>query len=330
MALVLTALAALSGCESMAVPRSVVAPESFAGRLAAEYLVLADAEAARYDHRDAAAFRARAYANLRGETVLPEAIDARVLPAAERPVLLAASERLRRALDRGARILAPGDAAVAQAMFDCWMEEQEEGHQPDDIAFCRDGFTKAMDAVDGALGRSLVVLLPDHEGRVGSVTVSGAGGSQRLTEALAASTVAADAPPGTPGRLDDAGVQALFGDALRAEPSPPARFLLYFDAGTDRLTAESQAQLPAIKAAADGRPAPDLSVIGHADRQGAASVNERLARLRAEAVAGLLAAIGIPAEAAVSIDSFGEADPVVATADGVAEPLNRRVEVTVR
>ncbi|MGY9063554.1 MAG: OmpA family protein, partial [Rhodospirillales bacterium] len=34
-------------------------------------------------------------------------------------------------------------AARAQAMFDCWMQEQEEAHQPAEIAACRAEFEKA-------------------------------------------------------------------------------------------------------------------------------------------------------------------------------------------
>src|SRR3546814_7288426 len=35
-------------------------------------------------------------------------------------------------------------SAEAQVAFDCWMEQQEENFQPDDIAACRDRFEAAM------------------------------------------------------------------------------------------------------------------------------------------------------------------------------------------
>ena len=55
------------------------------------------------------------------------------------------------ALDGGAATKIPSAAARAQTMFDCWMEEQEENHQPKDIAACRKDFEAAMAAVDAAM-----------------------------------------------------------------------------------------------------------------------------------------------------------------------------------
>jgi OOP family OmpA-OmpF porin len=49
-----------------------------------------------------------------------------------------------RQLDSGARESKPQAAAKAQADFDCWVEQQEENHQPDDIAACRDDFYTSM------------------------------------------------------------------------------------------------------------------------------------------------------------------------------------------
>ena len=40
--------------------------------------------------------------------------------------------------------------AKAQAMYDCWLQEQEENIQPDHIRACRLAYLDAMDAVDEA------------------------------------------------------------------------------------------------------------------------------------------------------------------------------------
>ena len=214
-------------------------------------------------------------------------------------------------------------------MFDCWMEEQEEGHQPSDIAVCRDGFAESIAAVETQLGKSLVVLLADPAGKVGSVAFATAAGSQELTKALEVSAAAPGQRPERPVVIDEASVERLFDRALKVEPPAPVRFLLYFVAGADRLTPASELELDAIRAAALARPGPDLSIVGHTDTKGPAAVNERLARRRAEAVSALLVGRGLPPDI-LTIDSFGEADPVKRTADDVDEPLNRRVEVTVR
>lgn len=45
----------------------------------------------------------------------------------------------------------PRSTAHAQAMFDCWMQEQEEDFQPADIIRCRSGFRKSMARIADAL-----------------------------------------------------------------------------------------------------------------------------------------------------------------------------------
>ena len=77
------------------------------------------------------------------------------------------------------------------------------------------------------------------------------------------------------------------------------------------------------------RGAPDVVVIGHTDRIGTEQFNDSLSLQRAERVRGELVKLGI-AEARVQIAGRGEREPLVPTDDEVAEPRNRRVEISVR
>jgi outer membrane protein OmpA-like peptidoglycan-associated protein len=70
-------------------------------------------------------------------------------------------------------------------------------------------------------------------------------------------------------------------------------------------------------------------VIGHTDRVGSVEHNDALSKKRAELVSGALTSAGIPA-AQIEVAGRGEREPVVATADEVAEPRNRRVEISIR
>ncbi|SDF62784.1 MULTISPECIES: OmpA family protein [Thalassobaculum] len=54
-------------------------------------------------------------------------------------------------LDAGGREMAPSEAAIAQAKYDCWVEQQEEGHQPTHIAACRDTFLAALQNLKSAM-----------------------------------------------------------------------------------------------------------------------------------------------------------------------------------
>ncbi len=85
------------------------------------------------------------------QSVSPESLENWELPAGTEPDLAAARARLMSALDKGAADIVPGPLAHAQAMFDCWVEEQAENYQPRDIARCRSAFEEAMAQVDEAL-----------------------------------------------------------------------------------------------------------------------------------------------------------------------------------
>jgi OOP family OmpA-OmpF porin len=62
-----------------------------------------------------------------------------------------ARAKLMIALAEGGRDNDPSLAANAQVQFDCWMQEQEEHFQPNDIAACRAAFMNAIAKLDKAI-----------------------------------------------------------------------------------------------------------------------------------------------------------------------------------
>jgi OmpA-OmpF porin, OOP family len=70
-------------------------------------------------------------------------------------------------------------------------------------------------------------------------------------------------------------------------------------------------------------------VAGHADRSGSPQYNQRLSQRRADVVAAELVRQGVN-RSDIGITAYGESRPLVATADGVREPQNRRVEIVLR
>ncbi len=115
------------------------------------YVSLAASEQAEDDWRDTRHFTSKAVVASDDLAVEPDAIASRDLPPDIEPELVAARQELTGAFGRGAKDAVPADAADAQVMFDCWMQEQEENHQIDDIARCRLGFQEAMARIDDAL-----------------------------------------------------------------------------------------------------------------------------------------------------------------------------------
>lgn len=178
--------------------------------------------------------------------------------------------------------------------------------------------------------KDLVVLMPDPEdGKVGKATVTAGGASVTLDAAGSGSRVGSSGPPSAPAPVAEQEVARIFGSALSARPRAPQTFLLYFEPGGAELTAESVALLPRILDAVRNMPTPELTVIGHTDRTGEAETNVRVGLARAEGIRDRLLAAGVEPRL-IEVASHGESNPLVATDDNVAEPRNRRVEVTIR
>lgn len=177
--------------------------------------------------------------------------------------------------------------------------------------------------------RDVVILLPDAGGKAGAIVVAAGGAERLLSEPGQAVSVAAGAAPGQPFVMSDAEIRDAVGAALDALPQRPLRFVFYFEQDSSALDGESAATMGDALRAIKERDAADISVVGHTDTVGDKAYNDRLSLERARAVAALLVAGGVD-RSILEIASHGKDNPLVPTGDQVAEPRNRRVEVTVR
>jgi len=112
---------------------------AFQKEIQGEYARLAGLEREEGDWRDARRFVAKAIASTEG-VIDPQGINARNIPDDKVAEMSAAREKLMAAFAAGGREATPQAAARAQAGFDCWMQEQEENFQPEDIAACKKYF----------------------------------------------------------------------------------------------------------------------------------------------------------------------------------------------
>jgi OOP family OmpA-OmpF porin len=116
-------------------------------------------------------------------------------------------------------------------------------------------------------------------------------------------------------------------------PAPVAKavpalknFLVFFDFNKADITPEAGKIINQAVGAAKSGNAARVDLTGHADRSGSDKYNMALSLKRANAVKDAMVRQGIPA-AQIAVVAKGEAAPLVATADGVREPQNRRVEI---
>jgi len=175
-----------------------------------------------------------------------------------------------------------------------------------------------------------VILLPEPDGRPSAVVIApGTPGEQRLDQPFQAARVSRDGQVSLQTE-SAAAVTERYGLLLAAQPPAPVSFVVYFRTGSStELVPESQAVLTQIQAELARRPVPEIEVIGHTDRVGSLEANDALALQRAATVREILVRSGLAAER-ISTSGRGEREPLVPTADEVAEPRNRRVEISVR
>jgi outer membrane protein OmpA-like peptidoglycan-associated protein len=185
------------------------------------------------------------------------------------------------------------------------------------------------EAPKAATRDEMIVLLPGPDGTVGALTVSHEGHQQTLDAAYASARVDRQGTLTDGGRLTAEQVQQGFERALGSRPPRPVKFVLYFLDNSDEFTAASKLEIPKIFTEIGGHPSPEIVVVGHTDRVGTVVYNDGLSLRRAERVRTGLVTLGIPADQ-ISVAGRGEREPLVATEDEVAEPRNRRVEITVR
>lgn len=189
-------------------------------------------------------------------------------------------------------------------------------------------FLLAMGACAGP--KATIVLLPQEDGSSGAVEISNAAGTQVADSPNQAIRVTGkDVTPNPPTIISETEISKEWGSVLRVSPLNPKTFYMYFQFGTDKLTLESQEQFPRIFQELKRYPAAELSIVGHTDRAGAAALNAALSLKRAQTTLRLLMEAGLE-HSRTEVESHGENNPLIPTADGVAEPRNRRVEVTIR
>lgn len=112
-------------------------------------------------------------------------------------------------------------------------------------------------------------------------------------------------------------------------PAPEAQqFIVYFPFDQSILTSDAQAVVQQAAQFAQANGTATVVVVGHTDTSGSPRYNVRLSERRAKAVADALVGLGV-AQSSLQVDWRGEADPAVATGDGVKEPLNRRSTITI-
>jgi len=123
--------------------------QDFKSALSREYKTMALYESDEMrDWMDASHFKKKAFLVALGQPTEPERLEEWTLPQDTKQELASARRRLMAALKAGGGEVVPKKAARAQASFDCWIEQQEEGFQLEHIAQCRNEFYQSVKHVE--------------------------------------------------------------------------------------------------------------------------------------------------------------------------------------
>ncbi len=126
--------------------------DPFLQTLRAAYLEYANYEFQKMrDFVDALFHAERALRAAQGEMVEPLAVGDRNIPIEYQSTLATAGARLTAVINAGGASKAPEATAKAIAAYDCWLEQQEENFQPEDIARCRKTFEDNLQVAEAAV-----------------------------------------------------------------------------------------------------------------------------------------------------------------------------------
>ena len=104
--------------------------------------------------------------------------------------------------------------------------------------------------------------------------------------------------------------------------------IIYFDFAKSNLNAKGKKVVDQIANKLHSLGSPKVKLSGHTDRVATEAFNQKLSERRVETVKDALVKRGVDA-ASITTAAYGETRNAVPTKDGVAEQLNRRVEVEI-
>jgi outer membrane protein OmpA-like peptidoglycan-associated protein len=178
--------------------------------------------------------------------------------------------------------------------------------------------------LSGCATASIALLNDEHVSTTGAVAVFDARTDVERGQLTKANTQA---------RLGTRGLQirplkpGSYDDLLSSMPPAPQSFTLYFVEGGTELTAASRPAFETLRSIVTA--SSEVQITGHTDTEGASDSNDKLSLDRAVEIRSALVLQGLPV-ANAKVTGRGERELRVPTADGVAEPANRRVEVIIR
>ena len=170
-----------------------------------------------------------------------------------------------------------------------------------------------------------VVLLPEANNKIGKIEIV----NEKKTVHLDQAYQEVNALDGESTILTQEKVSEKYATVLKSLPNKPKSYLLYFKWDSPKIVPSSKNMLSQIVAQAKKETTLYIDIIGYTDTAGDLAYNKKLSLKRANKISAILQKKGISNDK-ISIEFYGEANPIIPTKDGVAKKENRRVEVIIK
>jgi OmpA-OmpF porin, OOP family len=264
------------------------------------YLDFAENEARQYDWYDSQHFINKAMNTAYNHTVEPEILSDWRLPKE-------AIAELEKARSELMLVLANHDlvnkhykeAAKAQFYFDCWVEQQEENWQIDDIAKCRNGFYQEL----SFLQKNITVAKPEIKHKIDIFKQS----PIKEKKIVKSKNVA---------------------EKKSVNEDNKDKYKIRFAFDSSKIKSKAAEKIKIIAEEIKKNNIEEVVLNGYTDNVGTEEYNLKLSKKRSIAVRDSLMNLGIDPKKMV-VFAYGYANNEVHTMPNVSEPKNRRVEVII-
>ncbi len=174
-----------------------------------------------------------------------------------------------------------------------------------------------------------ITLLPDDSGKPGAVHVKGSkSGEVKLDTAYAVSQDECDKVVAAQSGAQE--FSARYQPVIDLLPDAARFYRIYFAYGKDSMLAQSSGVLKELLEDYRRSGAPQVTIVGHADKVGDPALNLDLSQRRAKAVYDALMKGGNVSSAVIEQDWRGDQLPLAGTENEKSVPRNRRAEVKIQ
>lgn len=179
-------------------------------------------------------------------------------------------------------------------------------------------------------GHKTTVILLDNNKTTNGITVTTQGGSVDIDTPNTQTVLSSqEAKPAAQSSVAVDMIEQKYAQTFKALPPHPVSLLFYFKSGSVELTPESKVQTQLLIETIKTREPCMVDIIGNTDTIASVESNYNLGLERAKMLKSFLEEQHVQLSE-VHIESYGEKNLLVPTADSIDEPRNRRVEVLVR